>query len=208
MPVPHASADRPDPAPRRPRAVLALALVVACLGWAAAQVPSGDPSPFIDAEIEVETSAELPGVGGGGVKGTIKVNTDGIGTVLDAVVGALCRIFPCRGDDDEAQTQALARATDPRLGDERVGIVLDHAVVGVADLFRGIAAEERSYEFGFFTRFAADAPVQVRSLTFVRDAFLAEAYLRDLGLEGAHYVPAGTYVVVDRKLTVPVLRQR
>lgn len=184
-----------------------VAMVVACVGVAWAQIPSGDPPPFIDAEIEVEAGVDLPGVGGSTVKGKVNVNTDGLGAVLDAVIGALCRILPCSGDD-EAQTQALARATESRIGDERTGVILESGSVPVADLFGGIVAEERTYEFGFFARFAPDARVQVRSLTFVRDAFLTEAYLRDLGLEGPHYVPQGTYYVLDRKLTIPVLRQR
>lgn len=185
-----------------------MALTLAWMGVAAAQIPSGDPSPFIEAEIDVDASVELPGVGATGVKAKVTIDSDGLGGVLDAIVGALCRIFPCRGDDDEAQTQALLRADGPRIGDARTGIVLEGGAIGIGDFFGGIAVEEATYEWGFFARFGSDGPVQVRSVSFAADAFLTEAYLRTLGLEGAHYVPEGTYFVVDRKLTIPVQRQR
>jgi hypothetical protein len=206
MPTPVSSA-RPALPTDRPlvRAILAI-LAVAWLGLAAAQVPSGDPSPFIEAEIEVDAEVDLPG-GSTEVKGTINVNTDGIGTVIDAVIGALCRIFPCAGDDDE-QTQALRAADAPRIGDARTGIVLQGGAIGVGEFFTGIVTEESAYEWGFSVRFARDADVRVRSLTFTRDAFLTQAYLDDVGMDGRYYVAAGTYYVVDRKLTVPVLRQR
>jgi hypothetical protein len=185
-----------------------MVLTLAWMGLAAAQIPSGDPSPFIEAEIDVDASVELPGVGATGVKAKVTIDSDGLGGVLDAIVGALCRIFPCRGDDDEAQTQALLRADGPQIGDARTGIVLEGGAIGIGDFFGGIAVEEASYEWGFFVRFAPDSAVRIRSVSFAADAFLTDAYLRELGLEGPHYVPAGTYSVVDRKLTVPVQQRR
>jgi hypothetical protein len=175
---------------------------------AAAQVPSGDPSPFIEAEIEMETSVELPGGGSTGVKSKININTDGLGTVIDAVIGALCRIFPCKGDEAQAQAQALLNTRDRTIGDARTGIILEGGAVGIGELFRGIVTQESAYEWGFSVRFDRDARVQLRSLTFARDAFLTDAYLETVGLAGRYYVAAGTYFVVDHKLTVPVRQQR
>jgi hypothetical protein len=191
----------------RARARLILTILgLACLGLAAAQVPSGDPSPFIEAEIEMETSVELPGGGSTGVKSKININTDGLGTVIDAVIGALCRIFPCKGDEEQAQ--ALLNTRDRTIGDARTGIILEGGAVGIGDLFGGIVTQESTYEWGFSVRFDRDARVRVRSLTFVRDAFLSDAYLETVGLAGKYYVAAGTYLVVDHKLTVPVRQQR
>jgi len=48
----------------------------------------------------------------------------------------------------------------------------------------------------------------IASMTFTRDAPLTEAYLKQVGLEGPSYVAAGTYWVVDGKLTIPVLQRR
>jgi hypothetical protein len=185
--------------------ILLAVLAAAWLGLATAQIPSGDPSPFIEAEIEVETEVDLPG-GSTGVKGTINIDTDGLGTVIDAVIGALCRIFPCKGDDEQAQ--ALRAAEASTIGDARTGIVLQGGAVGVGEFFTGIVTEESTYEWGFSVRFARDARVQVRSLTFTHDAFLTQAYLDSVGMDGRYYVAAGTYYVVDRKLTIPVRQQR
>ena len=87
-------------------------------------------------------------------------------------------------------------------------IEIEGGAVGIGDFFGGIAVEEAVYEWGFFVRFAPDAAVRIRTVTFAADADLSEAYLRTLELEGPHYVPAGTYSVLDRKLTIPVLRRR
>jgi hypothetical protein len=186
--------------------VILTILGLACFGLAAAQVPSGDPSPFIEAEIEMETSVELPGGGSTEVKSKISVNTDGLGTVIDAVIGALCRIFPCKGDEEQAQ--ALRNTRDRTIGDARTGIILEGGAVGIGEFFGGIVTQESVYEWGFSVRFDRDARVRVRSLTFARDAFLTDAYLETVGLAGRYYVAAGTYFVVDHKLTVPVRQQR
>lgn len=182
-----------------------MALTLAWLGLAAAQIPSGDPPPFIEAEIEVEAGVELPG-GSTEVKGKLTIDTDGLGEVLDVVISALCRIFPCGGDDE--QTQALLRTEGQRIGDERTGIVLEGGAVGIGEFFGGLRVEEATYDWGFLVRFAPDAAVRIRTVTFTADADLTEAYLRTLELEGPHYVPAGTYYVLDRKLTIPVLKRR
>ncbi len=217
-PRPEAAFDRTHAVARprtvtRPRTVSGplarLALMVlglACLGLAAAQIPSGDPSPFIEAEIEMETSVELPGGGSTSVKSKININTDGLGTVIDAVIGALCRIFPCKGD--ETQAQALLDTRDQAIGDARTGIILEGGAVGIGDLFGGIVTQSSTYEWGFNVRFDRDSRVRVRSLTFARDAFLTDAYLETFGLSGRYFVAAGTYFVLDHKLTIPVRQHR
>jgi hypothetical protein len=190
----------------RARSVL-LVFGLACVGLVYAQVPSGDPSPFIEAEIEMDTSVETPG-GSVDVRGKININTDGLGEVIDAVIGALCRILPCGGADDDGDTQALLRTDAQTIGDERTGILVQGGAVGIGELFAGIVVEESDFRWGFNIRFADDAAVKIRSLTFTRDAFLTEAYLRQVGLDGAYYVAAGTYWVVDHKLTIPVRQRR
>jgi hypothetical protein len=180
---------------------------LASVGLVSAQVPSSDPPPFIEAEIEIE--AEVDGASGRTtVRGKINIDSDGLGSVLDAVVGALCRIFPCGGGDDDDATQALLRTEDATIGDGRTGIILDGGAVGIGAFFSGIAVEESAYEWGFSIRFARDSDVKIRSMTFTRDAFLTEAYLKQVGMEGPYYVPAGTYWVLDGKLTVPVVQRR
>lgn len=197
--------DRKEPAMHAHARVILMLLSLLWFGLVSAQIPSGDPSPFIEAEIEVDASVEAPG-GSADVRGKISINTDGLGGVLDAVIGALCRILPCGGD--ETQSQILLRTGEPEIGDARTGIVVGSGVVGIGDFFAGIVTEESTFEYGFNIRFASDAAVRIRSMTFGNDAFLTEAYLEYLGVRGAHYVPAGTYFVLDNKLTIPVLQRR
>lgn len=186
------------------KAVL-LVLGLLCFGLASAQLPSGDPPPFIEADIEIEAEVDLGGAGGS-VSGTIKINTDGLGDVVDAVIGALCRIFPCKGSDEQAR--AVLGTNEFEIGDSRTGIVIGSGAVGIGDFFAGITIEESTYEWGFFVRFAKDAPVKIRSITFNNDAILTEDYKKALGIEGAYFVPAGKYFVLDNKLTVEVRQQR
>lgn len=181
-------------------------LALLCFGLVSAQIPSGDPSPFIEADIDIDAEASVAGVGNTAIRGSIKINTDGVGNIIDVVIGALCRIFPCKGDDKQAQI--LLRTSQPDIGDGRTGIVLGGGAVGIGDFFAGIVTEDSVYEWGFSIRFAADAPVRIRSMTFHKDAVLTEDYKQALGIEGAYFVPAGTYFVLDNKLTIPVNQQR
>ncbi|QRN79694.1 MAG: hypothetical protein JK586_15970 [Nocardiopsis sp. BM-2018] len=193
------------------RAAAALMLVaMLCFGVVSAQLPSGDPSPFIEGEIDIATATVETSSGNQSVSttvtGKIRFNSDGLGGVLDAIVGALCRIFPCGGNDTQAQI--LLRTAEPEIGDARNGIVLGGGVVGIGEFFGGIEASASFTGSEFDIRLDTSAAVQVTSIAFARDTFLTEAYLEFLGVRGVRYVPAGTYEARDGRLRIPVMERR
>lgn len=202
--VTHAEDQKVKTVPTRAAAALMLVAML-CFGVVSAQLPSGDPSPFIEAEVEFETTVEVGGASHE-VSGKININTDGLGGVIDVIIGALCRIFPCGGDDTQAQI--LLRTGEPEIGDARNGIVLGGGVVGIGDLFGGIDADAAFTGSEFEIRLDQRSAVQLRSMTFARDAFLTEAYLERLGVGGVRFVPAGTYTVQDGRLRIPVRERR
>ena len=202
--VPHAEHQKVQTVPTRAAAALMLVAML-CFGVVSAQLPSGDPSPFIEAEVDVETTVEVGGTSHR-VGGKIKVNTDGLGGVVDVIIGALCRIIPCRGNDTQAQI--LLRTAEPEIGDARNGIVLGGGVIGIGEFFGGIEANASFTGSEFDIRFDASSAVQVTSIAFARDTFLTEAYLEHLGVRGARYVPAGTYDARDGRLRIPVMERR
>lgn len=202
--VTHAENQKVKAVPTRAAAALMLVAML-CFGVVSAQLPSGDPSPFIEAEIDVETTVEVGGASHR-VGGKVKVNSDGLGGVVDVIIGALCRIFPCRGNDTQAQI--LLRTAEPEIGDARNGIVLGGGVVGIGEFFGGIEASASFTGSEFDIRLDTRAAVQVTSIAFARDAFLTEAYLEFLGVRGARYVPAGIYEARDGRLRIPVMERR
>lgn len=202
--VTHAEDQKVKTFPTRAAAALMLVAML-CFGVVSAQLPSGDPSPFIEAEAEFEATVEVGGASHE-VSGKISINTDGLGGVLDAIVGALCRIFPCRGND--TQSQILLRTAEPEIGDARHGIVLGGGVVGIGEFFGGIEANASFTGSEFDIRLDTGSAVQITSIAFARDAFLTEAYLEFLGVRGVRYVPAGTYEARDGRLRIPVMERR
>ena len=187
------------------RLSLKVALLVAGVLCFTTVVAQESKPPLVEGEIEFMTGSEhSDDAGWTGVQGTIKFNSDGLGEVLDAIVGALCSIFPCGGSDSE--TQAVQRVAEQEIADRHNSMSLVGGGPGltIGEFWANLRADS-SYRNGeFMIRFHRDSQVQLSSITFASSTCLTEAYREFLGLRRDACIPAGTYHTSNGALRIPV----